>query len=309
MKEKNPFDELNKIRVEEAINKLSTLDLETLEIDNFKNLIKSSFKLIPFHKHFLLPGQKLFRARINYRYSKFTDKLIVINDEKDFINVSEISNRKAHEITEFGRANIPGVSSFYCSSNLKLACAEVIQDIKHSFNPKRELPFVTVGEWIIKKPIIVAPLFYSQKVTSVRKDIDSYVNRNKEYMKSKYSFESMEIHDMILTFFSDQFTKIDIKSHHDYKISAFYSEILSSLNDYDGILYQSVIANFSGTNICLFDNKLNSKIEINNVYKVMCANIDFNSNIPKFGTLLVAEKENIDRETGEINWKESFRTI
>ncbi|WP_394350913.1 hypothetical protein [Flavobacterium phycosphaerae] len=83
---------------------------------------------------------------------------------------------------------------------------------------------------------------------------------------------------------------------------------MQTLN-YDGIFYHSVVANFSGANLCLFDKSLSSKIELKNTFKVMCANIDFNSTIPKFHTLLIAENENIDKETGGISWKEAFRVI
>lgn len=321
MKEENLFESQMKLdtkAVNEVIEKLNSLDLEKVDLDYLKKIIVDSFKLIPYHKHYLPAGQKIYRARINDKYSKFFNKVVITKNAKSFTNVIEISNRKAEEILEFGRANIPGVSTFYGSSSLKLACAEVIQDVKYSFDQSKELLNVTVGEWITKKPIILAPLLYSEKVINVRKDISYHVHQNKKYMKGRYTDESIDIHDLIINFFSNQFAKKDIKSHHDYKISAFYSKILYEMNtvhknndediNYDGILYPSVVMNFLGTNISLFDIDLNSKIELKNAYKVICANVDFNSNIPKLATVAIAEMENIDA-MGNINWKDAFRNI
>ena len=159
----------------------------------------------------------------------------------------------------------------------------------------------------------MAPLLYSEEVKTVRKDINSYVNQNRKYMESKYPSQSVQIHDLIMKFFSDQFSKKNISSHNDYKISALYSKILEDINasqsdiQYDGIIYPSVVANFLGTNISLFDNNLDSKIELTKAHKVLCANIDF-AETPKFGVAAISESDAID-ESGNITWKTVFKTI
>lgn len=288
----------------EFLNMLNSLDLSQYDLDKIDNMINDVFHIIPFGTSHIPKGTKLFRARKN-------------KPSQVFYNISELGLNKPDNITEFGRANKPHEPIFYCSSNVKLACAEVLQSLKNKFNPKNEVGLTTVSVWETTKELHVAPIYYSEAVCKVRDDIKNYKEGNKNHIREKNIINSstLDVSDLIMEFFCDEFSKININTHHDYKLSASYSNRLKHANKlvapmysnsrFDGIVYPSVAMMYKGDNIALFEENLDDKIKFETAIQAICLDFDFDK--PDFQSYFTYEIESYDKN-GNLTWsKEPWR--
>lgn len=280
------------------INKLQSLDFSQYEIEDINEMIDNVFHMIPFGIGHIPKGTKLFRARKN-------------NNDEIFYNVSELGINKPENVTEYGRANKPNEPVFYCSSNVKLACAEVLQSLKKSFNPKKEVGLTTVSVWETTKDLNLAPVYYSSSVADVREDIKNYKEGNKNHLREKniINSETLDVNDLIMEFFCDEFSKINIKTHHDYKLSASYASRLRHANDliapqhsdkkFDGLIYPSVAMKYTGDNYVLFADNLMDKIKFETAIQTICLDFDFEK--ADFKSYFTYEIESCD-ENGNLVW-------
>ena len=141
-----------------ALNHFETLrqlDLKNISSTELDDMINEMFQMIPIGTSFIPKDTLIFRARVNGK-------------EEEFNHISQISIRDSKYISSFGRANQPKEAVFYAASNLEMACCEVLQDLKYSFNPKREIGLTTVGVWKVLKELHVAPIYYSDAVCKLR---------------------------------------------------------------------------------------------------------------------------------------------
>lgn len=282
------------------IDKLSVLDLSKISIHELTDLIDSIFHTIPITFGEIEKGTILYRARIN-------------RDKKHFDKVSKIGLPPVDPDGDFGRANLPGERVFYSSDTPKLACTEVLKDKKFSLNPSMEMAIVTVSYWEVTQNLNVATLFYSPVVAQFRADIAKFKEENQEALRTdKIIKESVvNVQELILEYFCDEFAKSVINSPHDYKISAFYSKRVQQANSliaskysehrFDGLLYPSVARKFEGNNIALFDDNLTRKITLKTAFEMVCSNFDFNK--PDFKSYYLHKVKEI-KEGGEIIWNE-----
>ncbi len=282
----------------EFIQKLKATDLRNISLVDLDNLISSVFKNIPFATGHILNGETLFRARVN-------------DNKKDFENISELGMKQKENVFNYGRVNCPNESVFYCASNFELACSEVLQNIKYSFNPQKEIGITTVSEWETLKDLHISPIYYSKAVMERRKDIEEFKRNNSEFLRKKgvMTSETLDVSDLILEFFCDEFAKIKIATPDDYKFSVWYAWRLKRMNDqivaqyednkFDGVVYPSVAMKFKGDNIALFDNDLDSKIKFKTAYVILCAGFDFEN--VSFKSFKIRELDSIDKD-GRLKW-------
>jgi len=193
--------------------------------------------------------------------------------------------------------------------------AYVLQDMRYLFQPRYEAGFATVSVWKTLKDIRVAPIYYSENVTKVRKDIAAYKEGNKKQVRewNKVSHATLDVSDLIMEFFCDEFSKSDINTEHDYKFSVSYTRRLQHANtviapehkkeSFDGILYPSVALKFAGDNVALFDDDLYTKIKFQTAYEVVCTHFDFD--IGTLNSFFLHEIESIDAD-GNIVWKKGI---
>lgn len=280
------------------IKKLQNLDLSKYEIEDIDNMIDEVFHIIPFGIGHLPKGSKLFRARKN-------------DGDRIFQNVSELGINKPENIKEYGRANNPEEPVFYCSSNVKLACAEVLQNLRKTFNPKEEIGLATVTVWETIKDLNVAPVYYSSSVTGIREDIKMYKEGNKNHIRKNniIKSETLDVNDLIMEFFCDEFSKINIKSHHDYKLSASYANRIKNANSLiapqhfdkkqDGIVYPSVAMKYTGDNYVFFNENLEGKIKFETAIQTICLDFDFDK--ADFKSYFTYEIESCDKN-GNLVW-------
>ena len=196
------------------IAELETLNLSDFSDEQLENIIDKYFYVIPYVDTKILAGHKLYRARLNINNTPF-DK------------VSDITAPQKEYIIEHGRANKIGERIFYCASNARLALFEVIQDLKYKLKPELEVASLTIGEWRLKADLHVACIIHSPILHQLRKDIlDAYNDTQKLITNGSLQEDVVNANNLLCQFFSEQFTKDNIKSSHDYKISAFYASRL-----------------------------------------------------------------------------------
>jgi len=160
-----------------------------------------------------------------------------------------------------------------------------------------------------------APLYYSENVIKVRKDIEAYKTGNKKQQRewNKVSHATLDVSDLILEFFCDEFSKSNIESENDYKFSVSYTRRLQQANKaiapqfesekFNGIVYPSVALKFAGDNVALFDENLYNKIKFKTAYEVVSTHFDFN--VGTLNSFFLHEIESLDAD-GNLVWNKNI---
>ena len=279
------------------ISELESLDLSKITEVQLGVLLDKYFPIFPYTSGHIQKGEEVFRARIN------------INN-KPFTNVKEIYVRDKEFITSYGRAHRPKEQIFYCSSNYLLAAFEVIHDLKNSLYPNRVVAYLTVGIWKAERNLHISNIIHSKKLHALRKDMFQAYHSNQDLLNTgRLKGETIDASNLLLQFFSDQFTKSIIKSDNDYKISAFYASRLMQANEliarpyhlerFDGINYPSVAMKYQGDNQAIFTNDFENKFKLVNAIQVVCENVNFDTG--DFLPVVLQEAESI--KEGIITWK------
>ena len=296
---KNGF--MPKERAIKFINNFKNLDLENIEFENLKKLTIKYFPFIPILPVTVPFGELLYRARtIPYNQSPYENLC-------DFIPPS-----KKYQKNEFGRANKPFQTVFYCSTEMKVAAMEVCKDYKNIKRPQYEVGWVVIGVWKVIDycGLLLSNLRYSDKPLSVRDDLatelSSYkniLNRTSENGQSLPE-NTIAVTNLLLKFFSDEFSKNSIINHNDYKISTVYADRIFSnpSNVFDGIRYPSVPMKYQGDNIVLSESAYQNKLELVNTLFITCG-LDFKTD-DHIVTGILLEAEKIKGE--KIVWKKDI---
>ena len=284
-------------KTNDFIKNLKAINLVDTSLAELDKVINNYFELIPFASGFIKKGETVFRARIN-------------ENDTSFENISELGLKPKEKVKEYGRANRPEESIFYCSDNFGMACGEVLQNFKKYYNPRKKMGVVTVGEWEILRDLHISPVYYSESVMAKRKDVEYFKKHNSEYLRAKgiIKEETLDASDLLLEFFCDEFSKKSIDSPNDYKYSVWYMWKLNRMNDlihpqfnnqkFDGIVYPSVVMNYQGDNIALIAIELDTKIKFKTAYEVICTDFDFEN--AKFRFAKIGQLNSVD-ENGKLN--------
>ncbi|MFA6597939.1 MAG: hypothetical protein WCS69_09470 [Ignavibacteriaceae bacterium] len=295
----NKFPSIEKAK--SFIKELRNIDLANTSLEEIDNLINRVFKYIPFQTGTINKGEILFRVRVN-------------KNQSGFENISQLglNRRDKYLDSDYGRANRPNESIFYCSDNFGLACAEVLHNLKDSFNRKTKIAVATVSEWETLRTINISPVFYSEAVLKVRKDVANIKDSISKFYRSKELFktETLDVSDLILEFFCDEFSKDEISVLSDYKFSVWYMWKLKRMNDlihpqfienkFDGIVYPGVAMRYKGDNIALIADDLDKKIKFKTAYELLCTEFDFENAIFKYAK--IGELESFDTN-GNLKWR------
>lgn len=294
------FPSLEKAEI--FINELRNVDLENTSLEEIDNLINSVFKYIPFPTGSINRGEFLYRARVN-------------ENENEFENVSQLGLKiRSNDLdSNYGRANRPNESIFYCSDNFGLACAEVLHNVTDSFNRKIKIAVTTVSVWETLKTINITPLFYSKPVLELRKEVANIKDKLSKHYRSNKLFkeETLDVSDLIFEFFCDEFLKNEIRAPYDYKFSVWYMWKLKRMNDlissnfkenkFDGIVYPGVAMKYRGDNIALIADDLDKKIKFKTAFELICTSFDFDNAIFKYAK--IRELESIGAN-GFLKWRD-----
>lgn len=278
------LSEIEIMKTKRFLDNISVADLK-IKLDNlFPNLT---------HGQIIWDSRyHIYRVRQNHN-----------NNFKPYNNICQIGIPPSDK-TPFGRANNEFMPVFYGSYEDDLALFESCQNLLpyQKFEPQN----FTMGIWKIKEnqTLRLVPIIESEIASKNRDDIKKVLKLKNDIMDSKIGdLDLIKYYKIVSTFFADEFSKSEINSKNDYKISAYFSEKMRETNKYshikfDGILYPSVAHKFKSDNVVIFPESLN-KIEIVKCMETTAYNFNFNE-----GKLVKAYlAEGKVNEVGEIIWK------
>ncbi|MCJ7554678.1 MAG: hypothetical protein MUO34_12440 [Ignavibacteriaceae bacterium] len=162
------------------------------------------------------------------------------------------------------------------------------------------------------RTINFTPVFYSEPVLKVRKEVAIFKDSISKYYRSNGLFKAktLDVSDLILEFFCDEFSRNEISAPYDYKFSVWYMWKLKRMNDlinpkfkenkFDGIVYPGVAMRYKGDNIALIADDLDKKIKFKTAYELLCTEFDFENAIFKYAK--IGELESLDTK-GNLKWK------
>ena len=234
----------------EALNLLKDLSnkLHTVDYADILDLLKNSIKKIPIPIAKLQANSSIDRARKNDAeiLYKNVDQLSYIKDKNVIDNI----------LVEFGRANKPHEALFYAALESSLighqritAIAETSKLFQDPNGVNLDGELYTVSRWINSDELFLAEIVFSQDAISTNPDIKKAFEKQREFAQLEGA-EDIDFYSDFLVFISDQFAR-PATTHHDYKISTAYTELVLSNPNIHGIAFPSVQTKYFGQNIVL----------------------------------------------------------
>jgi hypothetical protein len=245
----------------EGLNKLKELSnqLDKVEYDIIVDILKNHIKRIPVPLAKLRVNSKVDRARKNIGDDLFNsvDELSYIKRQEDIDN----------HLKEFGRVNMPYQSIFYGAIESTIikhqritAIAEtskLFQDI-NGVNMHGEL--YTISRWANKVELNIVEVVFSRDAIKINPDIKKAFQMQMEFVK-KVGQDDLEFYEDFLIFISEEFAR-PIISHHDYKISTAYANLVFKHKLVQGISFPSVQTKYVGENIAFEPHIIDEFFEI-----------------------------------------------
>ncbi|PKQ46871.1 RES domain-containing protein [Confluentibacter flavum] len=269
---------------EQIINKLNELkEQDTISsYSHIKNILKNQIIPIPFYEY---KPYKLIRFRRHNNRENLFEESDQLTYRKDILN-----------ITNFGRANEPGQGFFYCNDNKNqiTGISEAVSIFRGNENSEEEV--LTIGVWDLKESLKLAMILPTDENIGKNSGFDEMKKFYDGFEKSKEFEELKKFNEFI----AKEFT-LDLQKHKsNYKITcAFSNYIKEKFPEVDGILYASVKSEFEGTNIVLWPEVADEKLEFIAARK---------STFKKVANKTYTEVQSIDsksydKQTDKINWK------
>ena len=235
----------------EIVEILRGSDLSRISFQRIVETVKS-LGMIPTTEVNIKEGTIIERGRIN-------------TTDEPFHSESEISVREDfYNIRMYGRANPPFVSVFYGSiksDEIPQPRMTILAELSEEFKKGKNFKLsYTVGQWRVKKDFTAYCYLYSEKFrasSAIAKILDEWRNS-----LDASSIADKEDAKLIGEFISEEFTKKEIKSHHDYKISAAIAELKFRNTNTASILYPSVRTDYLGTNIAIRGHLIEDLLEL-----------------------------------------------
>ncbi|MCK4923142.1 MAG: hypothetical protein KAS71_18975 [Bacteroidales bacterium] len=242
--------------IHEFINNLKSADIKKVSYKKLIHIIIQNNFQLPYTTLILKKGTPIERGRLNENDGYFNSEF-------------EISYRTdAGNIKDFGRANKPFQSRFYGtipSKDIKSLAVVLFSEIVEQFRKIPASDFettMTIGRWIIKEDFEIADVCFSEEyfnIEEIKNRYDFWKNETKNDLIGQKEYQDL------LTFFSKEFSKIQIDTHFDYKLSSLYADIAVDANKLNGISYPSVKTNYEGYNVALTSDAVERYLELKEV--------------------------------------------
>lgn len=237
-------------------NKLDSINSSAENIQELYSIFNSIDEMsLPIIRFYIDKGTFVIRQRINPK-------------GKDFSNVSELSYPPVESCKDYGRANLPGHSMFYCCSfatdedapeprfTTLLETSKFVWD-KESKGIER----TTCSRWDVIEKLNLIALPFSENYERTFYDIVQIQEEwNKEVHKEDVNKEALEL----VEYMSNEIAKQVDKNIDYFKIANFIFYLLyinKKTKESDGVIYPSVAAGGEGFNLVLkpeaVDKKLN----------------------------------------------------
>lgn len=246
------------------IDQIKKADLSKLSYNKILSIIRNNEIQLPYVTTIIKKGAPIERGRIH------KENEILFYSEYDISYRTDLGN-----IDKFNRASKPHTSRFYGaipSDDIKMARIVLFSELDKKFRDNDlsdHCATMTVGRWIVQKDFEVADIVFS----------DSFINSQQISDRFKFWANRLIDHKIgeenyvkLLKFFSDEFSKTNIATDHDYKLSTAYSDFAIHANDFNGVMYPSVRSDYKGINIVLTNQAVEKYLKLEKVsvfkYKV-----------------------------------------
>ena len=165
-----------------------------------------------------------------------------ISNPTEISSIDRLSYKPAHLNNSFGRASTPNHTMFYgisATNRLNALCSclgEVCPCMRNSHAPKEHY-MIVLSKWILKKDFLLASI--------VDVDGNNKSNELKDFLSHDEFLASISLLPNscdVIDFWrimNREFTK-RVTEEQEYMVSAYFSELIMSMNMYDGIIYESV---------------------------------------------------------------------
>lgn len=245
---------------------------------------------IPFPVATVPKGRLLFRSRSHTKGEDFFNKIEDISCRQDL-----------YYIEDFGRANEPSQSIFYCSDSNIVAFSET--SVLTRQNTELPSDTVTTGVWEVQEDFQIATIISNHNIKGLNATIDGLDFEFKSLVKL-YKNEGTVGHIETLELFSKEFTRYAQGNTSKYIVScAFanyvYDAIGQSGKQVGGIMYSSAIYPNAGMNLAIKPELVfTEKIKLIAVHRgTMSLKDDAN-----YYEEDVIEAKSINREKSAIEW-------
>ena len=272
---------------DEIIAKLKELkaDNSVSSYPQIKNILKNQRIPIAFTD---LRPYKLIRYRSHDDTNK--DKLFESSEELSYR--TDIMN-----INRFGRANESGQGFFYCNDNenRNTGITEIVSIFRGNDNSSEEV--LTIGAWDVKENLRLAMILPSERSIGKNKDFDQMKDYY-DHFENSPEFENLK---NLNNFLANEFS-LDIEKHNsNYKISCAFSNYIKEQcpHEVDGVMYASVKSEYEGTNIVIWPEAVDKKLEFVAARKSVFKRDDFKA----FTEEQIVESKGYDKVNDKITWE------
>jgi len=217
-------------------------------------------------------------------------------NEDFFRKKSELSYRKDyHNILNFGRANEPGQSMFYCANIDWLAYLETSEITRKGKN--KEVEYITLSYWEAVEEITAVTMLTNDKIIGKNKDLDIYTYNFARYFNNLDSELRKPVTEFY-QFLSKEFSNISENNIDNYKITcAFTNYIFDFFEQADCIIYPSSLYLEKGFNAVFDTKKVDDKLKL---YSVLRKKMEL-SDIKEYKETEIIDCISINGEN--IKWK------
>lgn len=222
--------------------------LEDISYEEIVDLLRKDIRRIPIPLTRMKAASLIDRARLNRGEELFRR----VADLRYITDGHVISDY----LTEFGRGSIPHGPMFYGaleSSQIRhqritaIAETSLLFQNDEAVNVEGEL--YTVSRWHNTEELFLAEMVFATEAMAVNPDIERAFVAQGRFARQNGA-DDVEFYMDFLRFISDQFART-AHSHHDYKISAAYTQLILLKEGVHGVAYPSVQTRFAGQNIVL----------------------------------------------------------
>jgi len=229
--------------LEERATHLADVDYEEI-----KYLMRQGIKRIP------IPVAKLHRGTL-------IDRVRPNNDERLFTCLDDLTYIKKEKVikdrlTEFGRGNCPYQPMFYGAVESSQVPYQRITAIAETSELYQDLNGVsiegelyTVSRWRNNEELQIAEMVFSPEAIAANPDTAGAFEKQIGFLAGKAEENEAFLREFLI-FISRQFARKK-NTHHDYKISAAYTNIVLMHPDISGVAYPSVQTHYQGENLVL----------------------------------------------------------
>ena len=233
-------------------------DLPNVAYDDIKAVMRESIRRIPLPLAIVHANSSIDRARKNDGNNLFTD----VHNQLSYIRDANV----LAQLSEFGRANQPHQALFYGSINSTAiptaritALAETSSLMQDPTSVCLQGELYTISRWTNPQNLTVVEMVFARDAIAINPDISRAFNNQRQFV-AQHGVD-VGFYTDLLIFVSEQFARRR-NTHHDYKISAAYTELAFQHPDVQGIAFPSVQTHYRGQNLVFPPNIVDQHLQV-----------------------------------------------